>query len=152
MTLEKPYYYIDGDLGIYLHIIDKDNPNNSLEIRGDAAKQEYLLLSSLLLLKVTSLENHIKNLLNNEYYRQLETEFNASLGTAIGNDIEFSVLEAKEVNQTELAFQSLLKEYNLTDNAKTRKLWYKCYEQGHSSGLEEQINWFHELVDLIKED
>ena len=64
----------------------------------------------------------------------------------------YLVLEANEVDQEELAFQSLLKQYNLTDSPKTRKFWYKCYEHGHSSGLEEQINWFHELVDLIKED
>ena len=34
------------------------------------------------------------------------------------------IIEATEVSENELAFQSLLKEYNLTDNVKTRKLWY----------------------------
>lgn len=62
------------------------------------------------------------------------------------------LLEATEINLEELTFQSLLKEYNLTDNNKTRKLWYKCYKQRHSGGLQEISNWFHELVDLIKED
>ena len=62
------------------------------------------------------------------------------------------VVEAKEYDVEEEAYQILLKEYNLTDNTTTRKLWYKCYEHGHHSGLEEQINWFHNLVDLIIEN
>lgn len=55
----------------------------------------------------------------------------------------------KYLNEDELAFQSLLKEYNLTDNTKTRKLWYKCYEKGHSGGLSEMCDQWHDLVDLI---
>lgn len=60
-----------------------------------------------------------------------------------------NIIEATEVDVDELAFQSLLKEYNLTDNAKTRKLWYKCYEKGHSGGLYEMCDQWHDLVDLI---
>jgi hypothetical protein len=51
----------------------------------------------------------------------------------------------------ELVFQKLIEEYNLKDCPKTRKLWFKCYELGHSGGLQEQENWFHELVELIQE-
>jgi hypothetical protein len=64
--------------------------------------------------------------------------------------VEEGWLEATEVDEEELAFQSLLQEYELTDNTKTRKLWYKCYEQGHSGGLSEIVNYWHDLVDLIK--
>lgn len=60
-------------------------------------------------------------------------------------------IQAKEVDAEELAFQSLLQEYDLTDNTKTRKLWYKCYERGHSHGLSEVCNAWHDLVDLIKD-
>lgn len=62
------------------------------------------------------------------------------------------VVEAKEYDVEEEAYQILLKEYNLTDNTTTKKLWYKCYEHGHHGGLEEQINWFHDLVELIIEN
>ena len=62
------------------------------------------------------------------------------------------IIEAEKVDTVELTFQRLLSEYNLTDNPKTRKLWYKCYELGHSYGLEEIESKFHDLVDLILED
>jgi hypothetical protein len=61
-------------------------------------------------------------------------------------------LIATEVDQEEQTFQRLLSEYNLTDNPKTRKLWFKCYEKGHSYRLEEIESKFHDLVDLILEE
>jgi hypothetical protein len=51
----------------------------------------------------------------------------------------------------ELTFQDLIQQYSLTDCPKTRKLWSKCYELGHSDGIEEIVSWFHDLVELIQE-
>jgi hypothetical protein len=62
------------------------------------------------------------------------------------------VIEAAKVDTVELTFQRLLSEYNLTDNRKTRKLWAKCYDLGHSYGLEGMETYFHDLVNLILED
>lgn len=59
-----------------------------------------------------------------------------------------NIIEATEISENELTFQSLLKKYNLTDNAKTRKLWY-LIEKGHSGGLSEMCDQWHDLVDLI---
>ena len=60
-----------------------------------------------------------------------------------------TLINATEVDKEELTFQNLLKEYELTDNSKTRKLWGKCYDEGHAYGLEEVTSCFHKWVDLI---
>jgi hypothetical protein len=50
-------------------------------------------------------------------------------------DCEFTVLEATEVDAEELIFQSLLQEYELPDNVKTRKLWEKFSDPNRSKQL-----------------
>jgi hypothetical protein len=87
-------------------------------------------------------------LLTIEHWCRVDTD--SPIPEVISADIEFLVLEAKEVNQEELAFQSLLKEYNLPDNNKTRNLWNKCKILENDGA--EPVDWFHELVELIKDD
>lgn len=59
------------------------------------------------------------------------------------------VHEATLVDEEEVAFKQLLTQYELTDNKQTRKLWCKCYELGHAYGLPEQVNHWHNLVELL---
>lgn len=59
------------------------------------------------------------------------------------------VHNATLIDEKEVAFQQLLTQYELTDNKQTRKLWHKCYELGHAYGLSEQVNHWHDLVELL---
>ena len=67
-----------------------------------------------------------------------------------------SVFEMREFNiptlidKEELAYIELLTQYGLEDDTKSRQLWGKCYELGHSAGLDECVSYFHQLVELIQ--
>lgn len=57
--------------------------------------------------------------------------------------------DATLIDEEEVAFQRLLTQYKLTDNKQTRKLWYKCYGLGRAYGLSEQVDHWHDLVELL---
>jgi len=67
-----------------------------------------------------------------------------------------SVFEMRElsipklIDKEELVYIELLHQYGLEDDSKSRQLWSKCYELGHSAGLDECVSYFHQLVELIK--
>ena len=67
-----------------------------------------------------------------------------------------SVFEMRELNipklidKEESVYIELLHQYGLEDDTKSRQLWDKCYELGHSCGLDEVVIYFHQLVELIK--
>lgn len=56
----------------------------------------------------------------------------------------------KLIDKEELVYIELLHQYGLEDDSKSRQLWSKCYELGHSAGLDECVSYFHQLVELIK--
>lgn len=56
----------------------------------------------------------------------------------------------KLIDKSELLYIELLQEYGLEDDTKSRQLWDKCYELGHSAGVDECVSYFHQLVELIQ--
>jgi flagellar biosynthesis/type III secretory pathway protein FliH len=40
-------------------------------------------------------------------------------------------------------------EYGMVGNAKADRLWRKAWEHGHSSGLEEVVQWYDDLWELV---
>lgn len=56
----------------------------------------------------------------------------------------------QEARDIETAMEELAQEYGLERNAKFNRCWSIAWELGHSSGIDEAKNYFHDLVDLIK--
>jgi flagellar biosynthesis/type III secretory pathway protein FliH len=55
----------------------------------------------------------------------------------------------REAEEIEAVKAELAAEYKIERNAKFDKTWSIAWEYGHSSGLDEVKNYFHELVELI---
>ncbi len=57
---------------------------------------------------------------------------------------------AEESRLTEMFKTDLYEEYGVSDNPKRNVLFSKAWSMGHSSGLNEVLNYFDDLVELIQ--
>ena len=91
-------------------------------------------------------------LISNKEYVRVEWLFDKNDDKVRRIDVE----EMRELNistlidKSELLYIKLLQKYGLEDDTKSRQLWGKCHELGHSYGLDEVVSHFHQLVELIQ--